>query len=432
MDVLILHYHLNPGGVTRIIESQVGGMYLTGERHNIKILCGVSGQSPGLKDTRVIQNPVLNYTGENISSDLLMENISAIMSLVKSNMTGDTIIHAHNPNLGKNPALTVALYNIASQGIPVINHCHDFPEDRPANMNLLKRVIPIISSESINNILYPDFPKYRFIVLNSCDYGRLVDLGVTAGKIRLLQNPVAEFTNSFDEKRRLKEKVCSVLKFNPDAILCSYPVRAIKRKNIGEFILMSVLFAGIANFAITMAPANPGEIPAYLRWKEFCRHNSIPVRFEAGEAVNYEELIAASDFCITTSLREGFGMVYLEPWLAGTPVIGRELSCVINDLKQQGIRFPRLYDRFRVILDGKEGDFKDLSQDDQEKVISACVRRADTRENMLMQNRFLETWLNDIPAELILNNQEIIRQKFSLNEYGKQLLGIYSEVSHRS
>ena len=26
MDVLILHYHLNPGGVTKIIESQIKGL----------------------------------------------------------------------------------------------------------------------------------------------------------------------------------------------------------------------------------------------------------------------------------------------------------------------------------------------------------------------------------------------------------------------
>jgi glycosyltransferase involved in cell wall biosynthesis len=192
---------------------------------------------------------------------------------------------------------------------------------------------------------------------------------------------------------------------------------------------MAVLFAEAANFAITLAPLNPVEIPGYERWKSFCDQNSINVMFEASDRVNYKELIAASDFCITTSIREGFGMVYMEPWLAGTPVIGREISCVIGDLKQSGLRFPRLYEKLQVETPLGKKDFKDISVDEQENVILSALKDRGIKKEIFQANAFLDTWLNRFPDDLILNNQKIIRQKFSLEEYGKQLFGFYSEIS---
>ncbi|HEX2395559.1 MAG TPA: glycosyltransferase family 4 protein [Bacteroidales bacterium] len=429
MDVLILHYHLNPGGVTRIIESQIQSIHLNDSSFPVKIVYGSSSATPELKNTDIVQTGLFNYVDNAVSGEDLNKNLSDVLFLIRSCLKNSTIVHSHNPNLGKNPALTVAMHKIASEGTPVVNHCHDFPEDRPANMQLLERVIPGMSTETVERILYPRFQNYHYIVLNSCDYKRLLDKGILRRQIHLLPNPVPETKTAGINKGALREKVCSQLKINSSEILCTYPVRAIERKNIGEFILMSVLFSETANFAITLAPLNPVEIPAYERWKDFCRRNYLKIRFEAGERVNFKELISASDFCLTTSVREGFGMIYLEPWLLGTPVIGRELSCVIGDLKKQGLKFPRLYDKMEVPLGDRTQDFKDLSQDEQEIVISEAVRNPQSRNKIKAANGFLSSWLNNIPGDVIENNQKIIRQKFSLEEYGKQILGIYSEIS---
>jgi len=429
MDVLILHYHLNPGGVTRIIESQVQGLLSCPEHPRIKILCGVTSGIPEIAQAEIIQDCLLNYTLADISYAIVSQNLSALLTLIRSHLTGQTVIHCHNPNLGKNPALTVALFKLASEGVPVINHCHDFPEDRPANMELLERTIPPLTSVASDQVLYPDFKKYHFVVLNSCDHQRLIEKGIVPGRIHMIPNPVPAWVQNQTEHPAQREKLFVKLGFANTAILCTYPVRAIQRKNIGEFILMSVLFAGTANFAITLAPLNPAEIPGYERWKSFCRKHALTVRFEAGATVDYAELIKFSDFCITTSVREGFGMVYLEPWQAGTPVIGRELTCIITDLKKKGLQFPRLYNRLAVMIHEKKADFKDLSPDDQEIVIVGAARSADTRQEIMDANPFLKTWLDKIPDGIIYDNQRIIRQKFSIEEYGKQVLGIYSEIS---
>ena len=64
----------------------------------------------------------------------------------------------------------------------------------------------------------------------------------------------------------------------------------------------------------------------YNQWINFCNGNEIDIVFEAGKKVNFEKLLRGTDFCITTSYKEGFGMVYLEPWLLDTPVVGRDID----------------------------------------------------------------------------------------------------------
>jgi len=429
MDVLILHYHLNPGGVTRIVESQVKSISFNNNILPVKVLCGISSGLPMLSNIQIVQDRLMNYVSADISDENLVQNQAEIISLIRSHLTRHTIIHSHNPNLGKNPALTAALYKIAGEGVPVINHYHDFAEDRPANMEFLGRVLPLLTSETAERVIYPALSNYHYIVLNSCDVQRLTDKGINHRQIRFLPNPVPEWGSNLERSQDLREKVCSALGFSASDFLCTYPVRAIQRKNIGEFLLMAVLFAEAANFAITLAPLNPVEIPGYERWKSFCNKNSINVRFEASDRVSFKELIAASDFCITTSIREGFGMVYMEPWLAGTPVIGREISCVIGDLQHSGLRFPRLYEKLEVQTGQGKKDFKDISVDEQENVILNALKDRGIKKEIFQANTFLDTWLNRVPDDLILNNQKIIRQKFSLEEYGKQLLGFYSEIS---
>jgi len=47
--------------------------------------------------------------------------------------------------------------------------------------------------------------------------------------------------------------------------------------------------------------------------EEFCLQENIPISWEAGTKVEFEELITISDFCITTSVREGSEWFTLSP-----------------------------------------------------------------------------------------------------------------------
>jgi glycosyltransferase involved in cell wall biosynthesis len=430
MQMMIVHYHLNPGGVTRVIEAQVAGLKSISPDTDMMVLCGNANELPAIQGVTVFHDSSLNYSESMVDEMQHAKEVAAIMAFITGKLSDHAILHIHNPNLGKNPALTIALYNLALQGIPVINHCHDFAEDRPTNLTLLENMIPKFSTLSLQQVMYPDFPWYHFIVLNSCDHNRILKMGIAEARVHLLPNPVF-MQKSFHvgNQEILKRNICRALGFNPAKKICTYPVRAIARKNMGEFILLAALFNDVAQFAVTLPPKNPLEIPNYDFWKAFCKKSGLTLKFEAGNSVNHEELINISDFCITTSIREGFGMAYLEPWLAGTPIIGRELTCIINDLRDRGIEFPRLYKN--ILVETKEGvvDFKDVKQHTQAEIIKSVIQETETRLKIFSLNPFLTTFLDDIPVDIVRKNQQVIVKRFSIEEYGKELFGIYREVS---
>jgi glycosyltransferase involved in cell wall biosynthesis len=430
MKVVYMHYHLNPGGVSRVIELQIEAIkHLSGDTEMI-VLCGNANKQSLLCGVNVLEEEMLNYLDPGLKDYDYSRAATEIEEYLRGYLTAGSVLHVHNANLGKNPALTIAVYRLASSGFPVVNQCHDFAEDRPANLAWLQRVITEFTGLEIKQVLYPDFPRYHIIVLNSSDFRRIRQTGIPLSRVHLLPNIVSAgkpITGAC--KAVLRKTICKKLGFDPGKRICTYPVRAIARKNIGEFILLAALFSETAHFAVTQPPRNPLELPAYQRWKAFCNDNHLYLKFEAGESVKYEELVNISDFCITTSIQEGFGMIYLEPWVSGTPVIGRELAMVTDDLKNYGLNFPRLYSEILVKTCDGIRDFKDLEQEDQEGIIVEVINQPGMKQKVFGDNPALSGLLDDISARIISKNQQVIRQKFSTEIYGKGLYGIYQEVS---
>jgi hypothetical protein len=62
------------------------------------------------------------------------------------------------------------------------------------------------------------------------------------------------------------------------------------------------------------------------------------------------ELLRRADAAITTSVAEGFGMAFLEPWCLGIPVCGRNLPEITAGFREEGIILPWSYDRLEVPL----------------------------------------------------------------------------------
>jgi glycosyltransferase involved in cell wall biosynthesis len=430
MKIVIMHYHLKTGGVSRVIESQIIGLRYSQKDIQLVVLSGEESKMIDLHSSSEDFSSLLYYSDGQGSMNEYQDEVSGIMTFIKKNLSENAILHCHNPNLGKNPALTLAVYKLAMEGYPIVNHCHDFPEDRPENLSLLKEIIPQLSGSTLNDVMYPRYPWYHFILLNSFDHGRILRHGIPSSQVHLLFNPVV--ISKPDPSANIKDmkmRICDSLEISADKKVCTYPVRAIERKNLGEFILLSSLFADIAHFIVTQPPKNPKELPLYHHWKQFCKDHGLMLKFEAGEQVNYEELINISDFCITTSIREGFGMVYLEPWLAGTPVIGRDLPYITRDLKNQGVDFPRLYNSILIETPTGKCDFKDLEPMNQEEIIAKVMSRQSYRLKVFHDNPWLFNFLDDFSSDIIQYNQNIIELKFSVEEYGRKLLAIYNEIS---
>jgi len=152
------------------------------------------------------------------------------------------------------------------------------------------------------------------------------------------------------------------------------------------------------------------------------------LKFEAGEKFHHEELIGISDFCITTSIQEGFGMAFLEPWMAGRPVIGRNLPCVTSDMKAAGIELPGLYDH--LVVAGSEGpvDFGMLDQQEQEVILERLLINQEERDQLFRMNSFL-TGLFQSQDHLVEKNRDLISHHYSLTLYENRLSHIYKKLS---
>jgi glycosyltransferase involved in cell wall biosynthesis len=67
------------------------------------------------------------------------------------------------------------------------------------------------------------------------------------------------------------------------------------------------------------------------------------VRFELGLSSGLDELYRQARAVVSTSVKEGFGLSFLEPLARGKPVLGRRLPAVIDDFEEGGLHFSDLY-----------------------------------------------------------------------------------------
>lgn len=437
MKLLIIHYHLKPGGVTSVIKSQLKILRSRLGEDNVTLLVGGNKeQNESVGHLRQIVSEPIDYLVEKVSSDKLQYRYNQILQTVMTMVTDDTIVYVHNLNLGKNPLLTYAIYTLANQGVKVINHCHDFAEDRPKNWLFLQEILSNLTDESLDKILYPNIPNYHFAALNSKDLKRLEGYGVDGRKIHFLPNPIsfsiADLKRLGDVKDR-KIDICRDLGIDPSKMVITYPVRVIRRKNIGEFILLAELFSDLANWLVTLSPKNPDEKVEYLQWKDFCNKSQIDILFDVGEDREFSEVLGITDRCITTSVMEGFGMVFLEPWLFSVPVVGRDLLNVSDDFKRAGIKFPYLYEK---IDPGDEysdrDDFSLLSFEDKVKVIESLRKDNLKREEFLKRNNGLFNLFTSVNKEIVQRNKRRIEEDYSLDKYGERLNGAFQSLCRPS
>ncbi|WP_340114102.1 hypothetical protein [Maribellus mangrovi] len=426
MQILIAHSHLNPGGVTRIIESQIDSL----KNIPVKVLVGVCPYPESItsRGAELVIIEELNYLErKHYTDDEAQELLDRVQEKIRVHLTKDTVLHFHNLNLGKNPVVTFAVYQLAKEGVRVFNHAHDFAEDRPSNYTFLEDIIGNNFSHDLTEVLYPDLPNYQFGVLNSFDLERLQSLGVDADRIEWLPNPVT-FSGTIEnpDNETLKKTICKELDISDEKLLITYPVRVIQRKNIGEFILLSALFNHITSFVVTQPPQNPVEKEMYRQWVKFCDEHEIDVIFEAGNKVDFEQLLCATDFCITTSYREGFGMVYLEPWLLNTPVVGRDIDYITKDFKNDGFTFPTLY--YKINIPGIKIDFKDLNMKMQMEVICDLKSGKIEKQKIFEQNPILKTLFKKVADQVIEQNKNIITSNYSLQGYGSKLQNRYKKL----
>jgi hypothetical protein len=345
MRIAIVHYHLQTGGVTRVIEHACTALLARGDQ--VAVLAGESPQAPLPTGATVAVLPGLGY--EERRDTLSPEQLARTMASAARDALGGSpdVWHVHNHCLGKNTALPGALLRLARDGARLLLQPHDFAEDgRPALYRRLREQLADGDVGRLSALLYPLAPQIHHATLTARDRCFLAAAGVPAAQLHALPNAVAF---------GLPEPGAGATPTAPLAgmdgrRLWLYPTRAIRRKNLGECLLWAALAGEQDHFAATQAPQNPQEQPIYQRWVALAQELALPMTFAAGAQADFGALVAASHALITTSVAEGFGLAFLEPWLLSKPLVGRDLPEITADFTAAGVRLPGLYQRLDVPL----------------------------------------------------------------------------------
>ena len=416
MRLFIIHHHLLRGGVTGIIEAQITALHRVAPDLKLTVAVG-NCEGKNFPGAEMLSVPALDYlTGE-------PEPAYAAIKQFLTSLPGDAIIHVHNPTLGKNPALTLALYEEASCVRPVFYHCHDFAEDRPENYHFLEEIIHRRQGHELKTVLYPDFPRCRFGVINRHDKRRLESYGIHSDRIDYLPNPAPEIIPaSSEEGLTIRRK----LQVAEPCQLWLYPVRAIRRKNLGEFLFLVTLFSDRVVGAITLPPNNPDDFAEYELWQQLAAELRLPIHFAVGNDHSLAALMAAADRCLTTSRREGFGMTFIEPWQYGKPVSGRMIAELMEDFQAINLDLSQCYDRLK--LPNEDRDFGELSITEQQRQIRLILVSNVERTRIINLNPLLSDWLKPCPEAVITANATAIVTNLSLSEYGRKLNAAYQRL----
>ena len=361
MKLAIAHYHLQPGGVTQVIANHVAALTSQSERlpEAVAILHG--GDETGWRDTQTsfpLHRQAIDGLAYRESTNADPRVATAIVAVLDQLgfARDETVLHWHNDSLGKNAQVPAAVAELARQGWPQLLQIHDFAEEmRPANYVRLHRAFGPRFAESV----YPQNRRTHYAVLSDQDRRTLLAAGIDQPRVHLLANPVvAPFETARAPTRdAARERLAAEFSVSESARFWVYPVRGIGRKNLGEALLIAAagdrcVDEGLA-VAITLTPKNPKELTGYRRWEAFSTEWSLPVLFGSGDPgrLSFAENLVAADAILSTSVAEGFGMVFAESWLADRPLVGRDLPGVSRDFAAAGIDLSGLYKSLEIPLD---------------------------------------------------------------------------------
>lgn len=321
MRIALVHYHLIRGGVTSVLRQQARSLVDAGDE--VLIIAGEAGDRQSDPGFPVAVIPDLRYDSRReeegqAPSDEVERLVSSILFAMERQWGSIAdVVHVHNPLIRKNRLLLPALRSLQARGVKLLLQNHDFAEDFRPDVYL-------------SGAAYVDDAHYAAV--NGRDHSFLRRAGLAGEGTHLLPNAVVPISakSGLNRTRYL------------------YPVRAGRRKNIGEALLLSLFIPEGRTVAVTLPPLSGRDAPSYSHWKSLAEKLKLPVEFEIGEFETLSESLGSSFCALTTSIKEGFGFSFLEPWTAGRAVIGRRIDYVCRDFERSGVKFDCFYDELAV------------------------------------------------------------------------------------
>lgn len=327
MNVAVVHYHLHDGGVAEVIRRMRPAMAGQGIRQ------GVFTGGEGPREDWHCAVDGLGYGSPPVTAQELLDRLC---TAARGEFGGlPDVWHFHNHSLGKNPRVPQIVDLLAQAGARLLLHIHDLAEDgRPGNACHLADCPR----------RYPAGPRIRYGFLNRRDRERFIAAGLRPEHAVLLRNPVTPLP------------LCASPVGCP---LLLSPVRGIRRKNLGELLVLSVLVPSGSRLAVTREPRDGGARVIHETWRQFAAELSLAVDFNVVDRIapaadagcSFDDWLTHSTHIVSTSVVEGFGLPYLEAVAWGRPLLGRSLPHLMADHAAEGIRHCRLYGGLMVPAD---------------------------------------------------------------------------------
>lgn len=335
LTVAAVHYHARPGGVTSVIRDTQRALNETGKP--IRLL-QITGEAPIGAQSKIptLVIPNLSYPSESGSFTLEQWAEDAFQSVLSAlHGREPDIWHFHNHALGKNTTMLYWVNWLHHKGKKLLLQIHDFAEDhRGSNFHFRE------TSRSADCIPYPVGRNVRYAVLNQRDKKALEAAGCEPGRVTYLPNPIPGSDNA----------IVTETQMGKDASFFLYPVRALPRKNLGELLLLASHAPTSWRWATTLGASRPEHKPMVDAWQALAQKYKHSVNYGIVEKglCTFKDAYKQSSAIVGTSIQEGFGLGFLEPWLRGKPYVGRDLPQISEDFNSVGIKFPNCYASIKV------------------------------------------------------------------------------------
>lgn len=283
------------------------------------------------------------YSGQRLApADLRRRIRAAFGRLIPAADASGTLVWFHNPALGRNAILGDEVGRLGRMiGFPSILHHHDFwCANRWARWSEM-RECGYHSPAAAARAIFAAGSRTAHVAINHADRNSLrTGFGKQA---YCLLNPLPE---RLPVTPMIVSRAASWLAktIGSDAPVWICPMRALRRKNLAEAILLARWLRPEACLAVTAGVSSSDERVYASRLESAARDGNWNVRFGllAGRpGPPIRELIAASEAVVLTSVQEGFGMGFVEA--LSKPLIARALPEILPGLKSLGFRFPLLY-----------------------------------------------------------------------------------------
>jgi glycosyltransferase involved in cell wall biosynthesis len=362
---VVVHYHLRPGGIRRVIEHALPWLVRQAPRpvDQVVLATGEADDADWNDRLREGLRPVpvdfeidaaWGYlTEQKRRIDWIRRHVRAGLGrLLSEGNASDTIVWAHNLGIARNLVLAEELLEACrARGIRLLSHHHDWWfENRWQRWPDVQRA-GLRSLQGVARITFRGGEMIRHAAINSLDAGILRrHLKTNAGWLPNLSGPLREPEEK--ELRATRRWVDEQLG-ERGAPVWILPCRLLRRKNVAEALLLARWLRPEAWLVVTGSASSREEESYAWRLTESARAGNWRLRLgllrgEASEVPDVPELLGISEAVLLTSIQEGFGLPYLEAAAAGRPLVARSLHNIAPDLRRFGFQFPHAYEEIGI------------------------------------------------------------------------------------